>query len=365
MELKKPGFADNYSDTKSVVWRSPSNIALVKYWGKYGNQYPQNPSLSFTLSQSYSQTSVLCAPRSNTKTAKSEPDFEFTFHGQPNEKFAMKIGQFLQSLTAEFPFLAYTSLQIDSVNSFPHSSGIASSASGMSALVLCLCSLQKQFNPNSNYTDNEWFFQNASRIARLGSGSACRSVYAQAAVWGTCSFLPDSSREYAIPYQNYLHPNFENYCDTILIVNRSEKSVSSRAGHGLMNGNPFADIRYSEAKNNMEKLHRILQSGDLETFTQLVELEALGLHALMMTSSPSFILMRPNTLAVIEKIRQFRKDTQHPVCFTLDAGPNVHVLYPQAVKEPVAAFIAEQLLPLCEDNYCIWDSAGNGPEQLT
>ncbi|OWY22638.1 diphosphomevalonate decarboxylase [Sphingobacteriales bacterium UPWRP_1] len=346
----------------SVTWQSPSNIAIVKYWGKYGNQYPQNPSLSFTLSQAVTQTTVTCTPRNPQPHVPVSA--AFSFHGQPNEKFAAKINRYLESVAASFPFLYTTHLQIDSANSFPHSSGIASSASGMSALALCLCSLKQHFEPNTQLQNHDTFLQTASYFARLGSGSACRSVYPQAAVWGLCDFLPGSSPDFAIPYQTHLHPVFHNYADTILLVSSAEKSVSSRAGHNLMNGNPFAPVRYEQANRHLQQLHGILQSGDLQAFIALTELEALSLHALMMTSSPSFLLMRPNTVAVIERIRRFRQETGCPVCFTLDAGPNVHVLYPQEVAQQAAAFIKEELLPLCENGRCIWDKAGNGPVKI-
>ena len=346
----------------TVTWQSPSNIAIVKYWGKYGNQYPQNPSLSFTLSKAVTQTTVICTPR--TPKPNVPVSAAFTFHGQPNEKFAAKINRYLELVEASFPFLRVAHLQIDSVNSFPHSSGIASSASGMSALALCLCSLQVHFQPDSELHNPEIFLQTASYFARLGSGSACRSVYPQAAVWGQCNFLPGSSPDFAVPYQPYLHPVFHNFADTILLVSSAEKSVSSRAGHNLMNGNPFAPVRYEQANRHLQQLHSILQSGDLQAFIDLTELEALSLHALMMTSSPSFLLMRPNTLEVIERIRRFRQETGCPICFTLDAGPNVHVLYPQEAAQQAAAFINEQLLPLCENERCIWDMAGNGPVKM-
>jgi diphosphomevalonate decarboxylase len=91
--------------THSVAWRSPSNIALVKYWGKYGQQCPQNPSVSFTLSQSYTETSVVC--RTRIPSEKGKPvSFDFVFHGQANPAFALKIEQFLHSQLSEFPFLS-------------------------------------------------------------------------------------------------------------------------------------------------------------------------------------------------------------------------------------------------------------------
>jgi diphosphomevalonate decarboxylase len=349
-------------DTQSFAWRCPSNIALVKYWGKWGNQYPRNPSVSFTLSEAYTETRLVAQPlMAGGQQAGKKVALSFQFEGNKNEAFAHKVQYFLDSLVAEFPFLPDYSWHIDSHNSFPHSSGIASSASAMGALALCLCSAERAFC--STLTDEEAFWRKASRIARLGSGSACRSVYAQAAVWGICS-LADSSDEYALPFADYLHPEVRNFQDTILIVSRAEKQISSRAGHALMNNNPYADIRYEQAKQNVSSMLAALQTGDMAQIIAIAEAEALALHALMMTSSPSYTLIRPNTLHIIEKIRQLRHDTQLPLCFTLDAGPNVHVLYPEQVASQVMPFIQSELVPYCENAYYIADYAGNGATSL-
>ena len=91
-----------------------------------------------------------------------------------------------------------------------------------------------------------------------------------------------------------------------MIASFAEKSVSSRAGHALMEGNAFAKPRYEQANERLLRLLPALKSGDLETFGQICENEALTLHALMMASNPSYILMRPNTLKMIELLRAYR-----------------------------------------------------------
>lgn len=343
------------STPTTITWQSPSNIALVKYWGKFGRQYPTNPSISFTLSKAVTTTSLEYA----YKAAKDNTiNLSFLFEGQSNPLFEQKMVKFLTSIIDIYPFLTQLNLTVNSSNSFPHSSGIASSASSMSALALCLCSLEKQlFGTLQNPKE---FLQKASYLARLGSGSACRSVYPKIAMWGQTGVVADSTNDYAIPFGDSLHPIFTNYQDAILIVSKAEKAVSSRAGHALMNGNPYAPIRYQQANDNLATLLQVLKTGDLTKFIEIVEQEALTLHALMMTSTPSYLLMRPNTLAIIEKIRAFRNETNCPICFTLDAGPNVHVLYPASVKEQCEQFIKTTLVPLCEDEYWISDSMGNG-----
>jgi diphosphomevalonate decarboxylase len=348
----------------SVTWSSPSNIAIIKYWGKHGLQLPKNANISFTLDASYTRTTIDYAPRTDNHT---DLLLDFLFEGKPNEAFAGKIRQFLDSLTSVFPFLKQLKLTINSVNSFPHSAGIASSASAMSALALCLCSMEKQLFGDISLRDADFskketdFYQKASYIARLGSGSACRSVYPYMAIWGRTSEVKDSTDDWAIPYGEHIHPVFKTYKDAILIVASEEKSVSSRAGHALMEHNPFAPVRYDQARNRFIQLLSALHTGDTELFGKIAEDEALSLHALMMLSSPSYLLMQPNTVAMIQKVQAFRKDTRLPVYFTLDAGPNLHLLYPESAAAETERFIKRELLPLCEAGRWIADKVGEGP----
>lgn len=348
------------SNTKpdSVGWRSPSNLAIIKYWGKYGVQLPKNPSISFTLKNAYTETWLEYKPKTGNYNQIS---LNLFFQNQPNEAFQTKVLGFLESIVEVFPFLRQLEWTIQTRNSFPHSAGIASSASAMSALALCLCSIEKQFFGTLN--NQEEFYRKASYIARLGSGSACRSVYPKLAVWGETGAIPEASNLYAVPY-TAAHSIFQSFHDDILLISQKEKSVSSRAGHGLMDGNIYADNRYAQAKQRMTELNGILQSGDIEAFGRMAESEAMTLHALMMASNPPYILLQPNTITAIEKVRDFRNSQKTPLYFSLDAGPNLHLLYPDNTKDTVKKFIREELAPLCQNNQWIEDEAGEGPEQL-
>ncbi len=348
-----------HTSSGQFFWRSPSNIAIIKYWGKHGRQLPRNPSISLTLSASFTDMALEYAPR---ETSGEGIELDFLFHDEPNEAFRAKILAFLESLTPVFPFLPELSLRIRSGNSFPHSAGIASSASSMSALALCLCSLEDALL--GTLGDPEAFDRKASEIARLGSGSACRSIYPYAAVWGATPDVPGASDEYAVPAEDYLHPLFKSLHNDILIVSAGEKAVSSRAGHALMEGNPYAEPRYDQARRRLRRLLDVLRAGDLPEFGKIAEDEALTLHALMMCSDPSYMLMEPNSLEMIKRIRQYRADTGHPLCFTLDAGPNIHLLYPEEIIHEVRAFIDEQLKPLCANEWVIGDWVGEGPEEM-
>ncbi len=342
-----------------VVWRSPSNLAILKYWGKHGIQLPNNPSLSMTLQNAYTDTVIKYSPKEDYA---SGIDLDFHFHAEPNEAFKAKIVSYFESLLPIFPFLEQLKLDIHSGNSFPHSSGIASSASSMSALALCLCTMEDQFF--GTLEEDTAFDRKASYVARLGSGSASRSIFPGMALWGQTGEVEGSSDYYAVPLGDRMHEGFKNYHDDILIVQSGEKSVSSRAGHGLMDENPYAPTRYEQTKKTLHNLLAVIEKGDFEGFGKIAEAEAMTLHALMMTSNPPYLLMAPNTLAIIKKIREYRAETKQPLYFSLDAGPNVHLLYPEEIIHDVRLFIEEELLSFCEEGMMISDWIGEGPEEI-
>ncbi len=330
-----------------VTKRSPSNIAIVKYWGKHGNQLPNNPSLSFTLSRCYTETKITCERSGNE-------GMDFYFEGKENVAFKDKIVKFLADNAQYFGFLKGLNLKIESSNSFPHSSGIASSASSMSALIMCLLEIEKIVNGDDTSID----LCKASFLSRLASGSASRSVYPVMALWGETPSVLGSSDEFAVSVENMVATVFKTYHDSILIVSSKEKKVSSRAGHSLMNGHPEAAARYEEARRNTEVLLQALQRGDVAAFIEIAESEALRLHELMRSSNPPFDLMEPATMKIINAVRDYRAATNIPLCFTLDAGPNVHLLYSDSVADKVVDFIKKDLVGYCVDNKWIDDIVG-------
>ena len=336
------------------TWKSPSNIALVKYWGKSDPQLPKNPSISFTLDACHTITTLSF----KQKEVKDDVfSFDIFFEGKKKEDFKPKITSFFERIEIYMPFLKAYYFEIHSENSFPHSSGIASSASGLSAIALCLMSMEKLMNPSM---ESSYFNQKASFLARLGSGSAARSIEGELVVWGTHAEVAGSSNLYGVTLEQAVHPVFKKYQDTILLVDKGEKVVSSTVGHQLMHKHPFAAQRFEQASQNLSAMLAVLKEGDLDRFIEIVESEALTLHAMMMTSMPYFILMKPNTMEIIQKIWDFRASSKLHVCFTLDAGANVHVLYPEKEKEAVLEFIENELVDFCQKKHYICDSAGNG-----
>ena len=340
--------------TYTTAWKSPSNIALVKYWGKKPNevQIPSNASVSFTLNNCATTTTL-------TYEEQSTLEVKVLLEGKEEPSFVPKIEQFLKRIAHIFPFVNTGKYIIDTSNSFPHSSGIASSASGMSALSLCICDIAVE----KKILEEADFLQTASELARLGSGSASRSVYGPLGVWGEHSDFAGSSDNFAIAYDNVAEV-FKSYCDTILLVHKGQKTVSSTVGHGLIDDNPYATARFAQAGENMTAMKAILKSGDLDGFINLVESEALTLHSLMMSSNPYFILMKSETLKVIEAIWAKREKDGVKWCFTLDAGANVHFLYPQADKEAAIHFIETELKQYCENGAYIHDEVGMGAVRI-
>jgi diphosphomevalonate decarboxylase len=226
---------------------------------------------------------------------------------------------------------------------------------------MCLLSLEKELNTNLS---DEFINKKASFLARLGSGSASRSIEGPLVVWGNHPEIDQSSDLFGVKFPYKVHPVFNNYQDAILLVDKGEKQVSSTIGHNLMHHHPYAENRFQQANDNLAKMSEILQNGDVKSFINLVESEALTLHAMMLTSNPYFILMKPNTLEVINKIWIYRQENNSNICFTLDAGANVHVLYPEVEKESVNKFIKNELAKYCQKNQYICDNTGLGAIKL-
>ena len=331
-------------------WKAPSNIALIKYWGKKDIQLPRNPSLGLTLHSCYTQTKLF-VDRKNHRP-------EFFYKGRQKDEFLPKINTFLTRIAPHCPPILQRGLRIHSTNTFPHSSGIASSASFFASLSLCLMSYLRHTDKKKSIETQDDFLREASFLARLGSGSACRSVFPFASLWGKTKY-GETSDEYAVPFK--LTEIFKHYRDSIIIVSQQKKEIPSSKGHSLMEGHPYGLSRYEEAGRKLLHLIEAMKTNDLTTFCELIETEALELHGLMMSSKKSFILMSPETLDIIIKVRKFRRQRGIPVCFTLDAGPNIHVLYPDNCTQEVRNFIEKEIRE--KKHYpLIHDRVGEGPQ---
>jgi len=255
----------NSLENGSFSWSSPSNIALVKYWGKKEHQIPENPSISFTLDNCKTTTNLTFL----RKASHGGFSFEVFLDGEQKDDFKPKIETFFKRVEDYLTFLKDYHFKIETSNTFPHSSGIASSASGMSALALCLMSIEKliiesdvTLSAAERSIDETYFTKKASFLARLGSGSACRSLEGDLVVWGKHDGIEGSSDLFGVKYPNDVHQNFKNYQDTILLVDKGEKQVSSTVGHNLMYGHPFAQERFKQADKNLSDMILILKECD-------------------------------------------------------------------------------------------------------
>lgn len=331
--------------TSSYRVRSASNIALIKYWGKFGEQLPCNPSLSVTLSNCFTEASFLVS-RENPGA------LDFTLEGKKKEGFDSKAIKLHKRIAKDYPSLLEYSFKIDSRNTFPHGAGIASSASALSCLA-------KGFLHALAINDPKI----VGSYSRIGSGSACRSVLDGLSLWGQTKFIKESSDEYAVPVKK-VDPIFLGLLDSIVVVSDEEKEVSSSAGHALMETHPYAKRRFEVARENLEKLLISLEVGDWSSFIEVVEREALELHSMMMTGIPSYTLMKPATLDFIINFRKWRAKSHARAAFTLDAGPNIHVIHSPDDYELVDSFINEWMKKQGTGVSLIKDHAGMGSQIL-
>ena len=340
-----------------IKFSVPSNIAFVKYWGKKGRQLPLNPSLSMTLAHCYTEMSI------DYIIDTENPGIdEFIFEGQEQEKFKIKIQKYLSDISDVFPLGKNLRLKIKSKNTFPHSAGIASSASAMGALACCLTQIESEIDGSASFDQNpDDFRKRATLLARLASGSASRSIYPGFVSWGRNQILEDSSDEYAMVVSD-IHEDFGQLHDSVLIVSQDPKSVSSTEGHRLMNAHSFKEARIEQANENYRVLLNALKHGEWEGFGEVLENEALTLHGLMMSSDPSYVLLLPQSLTLIEKIRKYRVELGLKMFFTIDAGPNIHLIYPEDCKTEVLEFIENHLAQDCK--FVIHDMIGKGPKKL-
>ncbi|MDP1622041.1 MAG: hypothetical protein Q8M08_06840 [Bacteroidales bacterium] len=339
----------------SVAWQSPANIAIIKYWGKKYGQLPASPSLSMTLDQAVTETHVNVFTKKRVKGIMA-------INGDPDHLFLPKMQRLYDWMAADLPVLNSISLSVSTRNTFPHSTGIASSASGISAFALCLLSIAGKIMSAEPSMDE--FLHMASGCARIGSGSACRSMYGGFAVWGRSGCIEEAADEYATPVTGHIHPAMYSMRDAILVISADPKILSSTLGHESMQGHPFFSGRIGQSNKNLEEALQAMSANDFEKLSAVAECEALTLHALIMSANPGSLLMKPATVEVIHRVREAR-NKGIPLFFTLDAGANVHVMYPDASAAIVENFIRDVLQPLCEDNRVIFDRCGKGPVNIT
>jgi diphosphomevalonate decarboxylase len=255
------------------AFRAPSNIALVKYWGKYGVQLPSNPSISFTLDSCATETTVELTDR---------PGISVELDGVDTPGFVPKIAQFVERIAPRHPWIGDYGIRVQTHNTFPHSSGIASSASGMSALALCVVDLAQKLGHAVGDPKQE-----ASILARLGSGSACRSLYGGLVVWGETPSVPGSAQEFGTPYPHEVNEVFRSYRDVVALVDVGQKAVSSTAGHQLMEQHPFRTQRFAHGVHSIaEPFYLVCGYGETGGLV-CAALDRAGLRVVVLEQDPA------------------------------------------------------------------------------
>jgi diphosphomevalonate decarboxylase len=293
------------------------NIAFIKYWGNRDEalRLPANGSISMNLAGLETRTSV-------TFSDSSQQD-SLTINGAPTA------GAVLQRVSAFLELVRRMAginspAEVTSASNFPASAGIASSAAAFAALALAATKAACLKLDEASL----------SRLARRGSGSACRSVPAGFAEWRIGASETDS---YAISIAS---PGHWGLVDCIAIVSRETKSVSSSEGQALAVTSPLQAVRVADAPRRLELCRKAILQRDFSAFAEIVELDSNMLHAVMMTSHPALFYWQPATLAVLRAIQAARLKGL-PVCYTVDAGPNVHAITEAAEAERVAALLQD------------------------
>jgi len=346
----KSKFSQPQRKKGSVTWRCPSNIELIKYWGKYEELLPYNPSLSLTLTNAYTETKI-------DYTISDKPSVKYILDGIYKPEMTQLITAYINKLNPYFSYLPVLKLVIHSYNSFPQLSGTIISSSEVGSLALCLCTIEEELTGQK--AESEFFFRKASFIARLGSGCAARSIYGGSVLWGTLPKINESSELYGIHLGPL--PFLEDLNVATMIVSSSNEPDTPLFRYIKLQFYNVASCRYEHATMHILRLLDIIKRKDYFAFCGLVESEALILHRMVLSSSVYGIFFHPETLNIISKVRSFRKKSGIPFCFTIDAAPNIHILYPNQFREIVINFIRDTLLPDCESQQWLDDKVGIGP----
>lgn len=287
------------------------NIAFIKYWGNQDDilRIPANGSLSMNLDGLETRTTV----GFDTSLKKDQ----LILNGQPAAEEALaRVSASLDRIRQLADVKTFA--QVRSENSFPTGTGIASSASAFAALTLAaatalgLCLSEQEL----------------SQLARTGSGSASRSIPAGFVEWQAGT---DHESSYA---SSIAGPEHWNLVDFIVLVSAHHKAVGSSQGHKLAGTSPLQAARVADADRRLEICRKALLERDFPVFAQVVEQDSNLMHGVMMTSRPPLYYWEPGTLEIIQAIQKWREDGLQ-VCFTIDAGPNVHVLCPESEAEAV------------------------------
>lgn len=321
-----------------ATFRAGSNIAFIKYWGVADAtiNLPTNDSISMTLADAYTTTTVAW-----DRDRRLQAD-EITLDGSRlDQRAAQRLVRHLDRLRT-LAGVDYRA-QIVSQNNFPMASGIASSASGFAALTVAGCRALCLDLDNTQL----------SALARLGSGSASRSLFGGFVEW-------ERGHDHASSVARQLYPP-EHWAlyDIVAVVSRAAKHVSSEGGHQLAATSPLQTSRLASLTTALPAVREALAGRDLVRLGPIIEQDALVMHAVMMTSTPRLLYWQPATLEILQAVDQWRAE-ELAVYFTIDAGPNVHLI----CEASAVADVQKRLQALPSVQSMIVSKPGPGPQEL-
>jgi len=312
-ENRKKGKIDLMPIQRATAQALP-NIALVKYWGNRDQalRLPSNPSLSMNM-----------AGLTTTTTVEFDPALKqdvFLLGGREiNGQGLERVSRFLNQVRLQTSEVSRLFARVDSRNNFPSGAGLASSASGFAALAVAASAAA-----GLQLSETE-----LSRLARLGSGSACRSVPGGFVEWAVGD---DDRSSYAYSIAPADHWDLR---DVVALIDVEHKAVGSTEGHAVADTSPLQAARVATAPDRLAQARSAVLARDFASLADVVELDSLMMHAVMITSSPVLMYWQPATIAVMQAVRQWRLNGL-AACTTIDAGPNVHVICTAEAADEVA-----------------------------
>jgi len=283
------------------AWASP-NLAFIKYWGNRDDllRLPMNGSISMNLAGLTTTTEV---EWQDSLSADSLILNDTPQTGEPLRRVVAHLNALRQRLGIT------GHAHVISANNFPTGTGIASSASAFAALTMAAVSAA-----GISLSERE-----LTTLARLGSGSASRSIPSGFVQWVAGETHEDSYAETVAP------PEYWDLVDVIAIVSSTHKAVGSSEGHPSAKTSDLQTARVAGAAARLEICKEALLTRNFAAFAEVVELDSNLMHAVMMTSKPSLFYWFPMSLEIMHAVRLWRAEGLQ-VCYTLDAGPNVHCI---------------------------------------
>ncbi len=303
------------SVTACATARAFANIAFIKYWGNTDQslRLPANPSLSMNLEGLYAQTTVTWGVATDS----------LLINGQKAGPAATaRVGKHLQELRNRFGIQHHA--QVESVTNIPLGAGIASSAAAFAALTVAALAAAGLHCDEATL----------SALARLGSGSAARSIPTGFVAW------PKSDAHESGFARSIAPPEHWPLADVIAIINPDEKAVSSNRGHLSAMSSPLQAARVQSADERFAICEQAILERDFEGLAAVVETDSNAMHAVMMTSQPPLLYWQPASLTVMQSVLKWRA-SGIPICYTLDAGPNVHCLCPEEFAPEIRTNLRE------------------------